>query len=122
MRKIIITGRRIVDNLGDINMDILLAYLLTVDLGEDLTATTTEIYRQPKWPTVDSIRMSISEEYQCKLNTGKTKPTASARITHGEDPKLNLTYTPRKRKRARLSSPHKKQDSHNDREKKGRQG
>jgi hypothetical protein len=45
MRKTITTGRNIVDNLGDINMDILLAYLLTVDLGEDLTATTTETYR-----------------------------------------------------------------------------
>jgi hypothetical protein len=74
MRKIITTGRSIVDNLGDINMDILLAYLLTVDLGEDLTATTTETYRQSKWPTVDSIRTSISEEYQSKLNTGRPNP------------------------------------------------
>jgi hypothetical protein len=108
-RKIITTGRGIVDNLGDINMDIL------------LTATTTETYRQPKWPTVDSIRTSISEEYQSKLNTGKTKPTASARPANGEDPKLNLAPTSRKRKGARLSSPHKKQDSHNDGENKGRQ-
>jgi hypothetical protein len=45
MRKIIITGRGIVDNLGDININILLAYLLIVDLDKDLTATTTEIYR-----------------------------------------------------------------------------
>jgi hypothetical protein len=120
MRKMITTGRSIVDNLGDINMSILLAYLLTVDLGEDLTATTTETYRQSKWPTVDSIRTSISEEYQSKLNAGKTKPTASARPDN-ENPKLNLT-TSRKRKGTRLSSPHKKQDSHNDGEKKGRQG
>jgi hypothetical protein len=122
MRKVITTGRRIVDNLGDINLDILAAYLLTVDLEEDFPATITEIYRQPKWPTVDSIRKSISEEYQAKLNAGRITPTASARITHGEDPKLNLTYTPRKRKRARLSSPHKKRDSRNDGEKKRRQG
>jgi len=121
MRKIITTGRGIVDNLGDIKMDILLAYLLTVDLGEDLTATTTETYRQPKWPTVDSIRTSISEEYQSKLNAGKTKPTASARPANGEDPKLSLTLTTRKRKGTHLSSPHKKQDSHNDGENKGRQ-
>ena len=33
MRKIITTGRGIVDNLGDIDINILLAYLLTVDLG-----------------------------------------------------------------------------------------
>jgi hypothetical protein len=45
MRKMIITGRSIVDNLGDINMNILLVYLLTVDLGEDFTATITETYR-----------------------------------------------------------------------------
>jgi hypothetical protein len=122
MRKVITTGRRIVNNLGDINMDIFLAYLLTVDLGEDLTATTAETYRQLKWPTVDSIRTSISEEYRAKLNAGKIKPTASARITHGGEPKLNLTYTSRKRKGARLSSPHKKQDSHNDGKKKRRQG
>jgi len=48
MRKMITTGRSIVDNLGEINMDILLGYLLTVDLGEDLTATTTEIYKQSR--------------------------------------------------------------------------
>jgi hypothetical protein len=52
-----------VDNLGDINMDILLAYLLIVDLDKNLMATTTETYRQLKWPTVDSIRTSISKEY-----------------------------------------------------------
>jgi hypothetical protein len=55
MRKIITTGRGIVDNFGDIDINILLAYLLTVDLREDLTATITETYRQLKWPTVDSI-------------------------------------------------------------------
>ncbi len=119
MRKMITTGRGIVDNLGNIDMDILLAYLLTFDLGEDLTTTTTETYRQSTWPTVDSIRTSISEEYQSKLNAGKTQPTAAARPTHGEDPKLHLTSTSRKRKGGRLSSPHKKQD---DGEKKGRQG
>jgi hypothetical protein len=109
------------DNLGDIDMDILLAYLLTVDLGEDLTATTTETYRQSEWPTVDSIRTSISEEYQSKLNAGKTKPTASTQPASNEDPKLNLTLTNRKRKGARLSSPHKKQDSRQDGEKKEHQ-
>ena len=45
IRKMITTGRSIVDNLREINIDILLGYLLTVDLGEDLTATTTEIYK-----------------------------------------------------------------------------
>ena len=106
MRKIITTGRGIVDNLGDINMDILLAYLLTVDLGEDLTVTTTETYRQPKWPTIDSIRTSISEEYQSKLNTGKTKPIVLIRPASGEDPKLNLIT--RKRKGIRLLLPYNK--------------
>jgi hypothetical protein len=120
MRKVITTGRGIRDNLGDINIDILLSYILTVDLGEDLTTTTTETYRQSKWPTVDSIRTSISEEYQSKLNAGKTKPTASARPDN-EDPKLNLTTSSsRKRRGGRLSSPNKRQD--NDAEKsKGRQ-
>jgi hypothetical protein len=33
------------DNLGDINMDILLAYLFIVDLGEDFTVTITETYK-----------------------------------------------------------------------------
>ena len=106
MRKIITTGRGIVDNLGDINIDILLAYLLTVDLGEDLTVTTTETYRQSKWPTIDSIRTSISEEYQSKLNTGKTKPIVLTRLVSGEDPKLNLIT--RKRKGTRLLSPYNK--------------
>jgi hypothetical protein len=108
MRKVITTGRSIVDNLGDLKMDIFLAYL------------PTETYRQPTWPTVDSIRTSISEEYQSKLNAGKTKPTASAR-PNTEDPKLNLTHTSQKRKGPRLSSAHKKQDSHNHEEKKGHQ-
>jgi len=45
MRKLVIIGRNMVDNLGDINMDILLVYMLTVDLGEDLITTTTEMYR-----------------------------------------------------------------------------
>lgn len=111
MRKVITTTRSIRDNLGEINLDILAAYLLTVDLGEDLTATTTETYRQSKWPSVDSIRTSISEEYQSKLNAGKTKPTASARPDN-EDPKLNLTTpssTGRKRSGTRQSSPSKRQ-------------
>jgi hypothetical protein len=115
MRKVITTGRGIVDNLGDLNMNILLAYILTVDLGEDLTATTTETYRQPKWPTVDSIRTSISEEYQSKLNAGKTKPTASARPASGEEPELSLTLANRKRKGTHLTPP-------NDGKKKGREG
>jgi hypothetical protein len=119
MRKVITTGRSIRDNLGDLNIDIFMAYILTVNLGDDLTATTTETYRQSKWPTVDSIRTSISEEYQSKLNAGKTKPTAAAR-PNNNDPKLNLTTSSsRKRKGTRLSSPSKKQD--NDGEKKGRQ-
>jgi hypothetical protein len=115
MRKVVTTTRSIRDNLGEINLDILAAYLLTVDLGEDLTATTTETYRQPKWPSVDSIRTSISEEYQSKLNAGKTKPTASARPASGEDPELNLTLANRKRKGTHLSPP-------NDGKKKGREG
>src|SRR6266516_7769596 len=79
MRKVITTARSIKDNLGDLNMDIFMAYILTVNLGDDLTATTYETYRQSQWPNVDSIRTSISEEYQSKLNAGKTKPTAAAR-------------------------------------------
>ena len=63
----------------ELNMDIFMAYILTVNLGDDLTATTYETYRQSQWPNVDSIRTSISEEYQSKLNAGKTKPTAAAR-------------------------------------------
>jgi len=119
MRKVITTGRNIKDNLGDINMDIFMAYILTVNLGDDLTATTTETYRQSEWPSVDSIRTSISEEFQSKLNAGKTKPTVSARPDN-DDPKLNLTTSSsRKRRGARLSSPSKRQD--NDGEKK-RQG
>ena len=111
IRKMITTGRSIVDNLGEINMDILLGYLLTVDLGEDLTATTTETYRQSRWPSVDSIRTSISEEFQSKLNAGKTnRPTASARPDN--DPNLNLTtssrQSSRKRSGTRMSSPNKK--------------
>jgi hypothetical protein len=122
MRKVVTTTRSIRDNLGEINLDILAAYLLTVDLGEDLTATTTETYRQSKWPSVDSIRTSISEEFQSKLNAGKTKPTASARPDN-EDPKLNLTIpssTGRKRSGTRLLSPSKRQNNE-DGERKGRQ-
>src|SRR5436305_222650 len=122
MRKVVTTTRSIRDNLGEINLDILAAYLLTVDLGEDLTATTTETYRQSKWPSVDSIRTSISEEFQSKLNAGKTRPTASARPDN-EDSKLNLTTsssTSRKRSGTRLSSPSKRQNNE-DGEKKGRQ-
>jgi hypothetical protein len=90
LRKLVKTGRNIKENLGELTIDIFLAYAMTVNLGDDLTATTTETYRQSKWPSVDSIRTSISEEYQSKLNAGKTKPTATARPDN-EDPKLNLT-------------------------------
>jgi hypothetical protein len=115
-------ARSIKDNLGDLSMDILTAYILIVDLGDDITTTTTETYRQPKWPTVKSIQRSISEEYQSKLNAGKTKPTASARPSIDDEPKLNLTVPSRKRKGERLSSPSKRQEtSNNNEEKKGRQ-
>ncbi len=113
MRKLITTGRNARDNLGELSWDILMAYGLTVGLGDDLTATTTETYRQSKWPPVDSIRTSISEEFQSKLNAGKGKPTAAARPDN-EDPKLNLTTSSssgRKRRReCQSSSPNKKQD------------
>ncbi len=36
MRKVITTARSIKDNLGDLNMDIFMAYILTVNLGDDL--------------------------------------------------------------------------------------
>ncbi len=48
MKKLVTTGRNIVNNLENINMDILLAYILIIDLGEDLITTITETYRQPK--------------------------------------------------------------------------
>ena len=63
MRKVIAIARSIKDNLGDLSMDILIAYILIVDLGDDITTTTTETYKQPKWPTVESIQRSIFEEY-----------------------------------------------------------
>src|SRR6266516_2430741 len=58
MRKVITTTRNARDNLGELSWDTLAAYMLTVDLGDDLTATTTETYRQSKWPSIDHIRTS----------------------------------------------------------------
>jgi hypothetical protein len=122
MRKVIAITRSIKDNLRDLSIDILIAYILTVDLRDDITTTTTETYRQPKWPTVESIRRSISKEYQSKLNARKTKPTASAQPSINNEPKLNLMVLSRKRKGEHLTSPSKRQEtSNNNEEKKGRQ-
>jgi hypothetical protein len=60
---VIAIARSIKDNLGDLSIDILIAYILTVDLKDNIITTTTKTYRQPKWPTVESIRRSISKEY-----------------------------------------------------------
>jgi hypothetical protein len=120
--RVIATAENGQENLGNLSWDIFAAYVMSINLGDDITATPSETYRQSEWPSMDSLRNSISQEYQSKLNANtKSKPTAAAR-PNNEDPKLSLTLTSRKRKGTRLSSPHKKQDSHNDGEKKGRQG
>lgn len=41
-------ARSIKDNLGDLSIDIFTAYILTVDLEDDITMTTTKTYRQAK--------------------------------------------------------------------------
>jgi hypothetical protein len=110
MRKVITKGRSAKENLGELTFEILIGYILLVDLGDDITATTTETYRQTKWPTIESLRRSILEEYQSKLNARKTRPTAGARPSNlNEDPQLNLAQTGRKRKGEQLSSPEKRQ-------------
>jgi hypothetical protein len=60
---VIAIARSIKDNLRDLSIDILIAYILTVDLRDNITTTTTKTYKQPKWPTVKNIRKSISKEY-----------------------------------------------------------
>jgi hypothetical protein len=118
---VIAIARSIKDNLRDLSIDILTAYILIVNLRDDITTTTTKTYRQPKWPTVESIQRSISKEYQSKLNARKTKPTALAQLLINNKPKLNLTVPSRKRKGERLLSPSKRQETlNNNKEKKGR--
>jgi hypothetical protein len=113
MRKVVSRIRSAKENLGELSFDIFCAYIMSVDLGDDITDTTTESYRQAKWPSLESLRRSISEEHQSKLNAGKTRPTASGRPSN-EDPKLNLTQKGRKRKGEPLSSSsEKKQDTSN---------
>jgi hypothetical protein len=113
MRRVMSRIRSAKENLGELSFEIYGAYVMSVDLGDDITATTTETYRQKEWPSLESLRRSISEEYQSKLNAGKTKPTASGRPSN-EDPKLNLTQKGRKRKGEPLSSsPEKKRDTSN---------
>ena len=63
MRQVISRIRSAKENLGELTFDILMGYILSVDLGDDITATTTETYRQTEWPAVESLRRSISEEY-----------------------------------------------------------
>ena len=108
MRRVISRIRSAKENLGELSFDILGGYIMSVDLGDDITATTTESYRQTKWPSLETLRRSISEEYQSRLNAGKTKPTASERPSN-EDPKLNLTQKGQKRKGENLSSSEKRQ-------------
>ena len=110
MRRVISRIRSEKENLGELSFDILGGYIMSVDLGDDITATTTESYRQTKWPSLETLRRSISEEYQSKLNAGKTKPTASERPSN-EDPKLNLTQTSRKRKRQTSESSEKRHET-----------
>jgi hypothetical protein len=45
MRKVLTTGKLAKKNLGELSWDILMAYMLTVNLSDDLTATTTETHR-----------------------------------------------------------------------------
>jgi hypothetical protein len=103
IRKVKLRIQSAEENLGELSFKILGAYIISVDLGSDITTTITETYRQRQWPSLDDLGRSISEEYQSKLNTGKTKPTVSARPSN-EDPKLNLTQRGQKRKGESLSS------------------
>lgn len=90
---------------------------MSIDLGDDITATPSETYRQSEWPSIDSLRNSISQEYQSKLNANtKSKPTAAARPDN-TDSSLNLTtasrQSSRKRSGTRMSSPSKKEARQN---------
>jgi len=116
MRKVIAKGRSAKENLGELTWDIFMGFILTVDLGDDLTTTSAETHRLKVWPTLDNLRNDISAEYHSKLNAGKTKPTASARPsnTDNDDAKLNLTLTGRKRKAESSQwSSNKRQDTEN---------
>jgi hypothetical protein len=70
----VIIGRSIIDNLKNLNIDIFMIYIFTVNFGNDLITTTIIIYKK----------------YQFKLNIKKTKFTAAARLNN-ENLKLNFT-------------------------------
>jgi hypothetical protein len=97
MRKAITTTRGIMDNLGDINLSILAAYLITVDIGEDLTATITQTYRQPKWPSLDT-KHPIKEKGECFLVRPnctswleRTEPREDQSLQEEEGRKVTMT-------------------------------
>jgi len=115
--RVIATAENGQENLGNLTWDIFAAYVMSIDLGDDITATPSETYRQSEWPSMDSLRNSISQEYQSKLNTNtKSKPTAAARPDN-TDSSLNLTtasrQSSRKRSGTRMSSPSKKEARQN---------
>ena len=43
--KVIVTTKNAQENLGDLSWDILIAYVMSINLGEDITATPSETYR-----------------------------------------------------------------------------
>ncbi len=58
-------------------MDILLAHLIIMKVGEDLQNTVTDVGRIFKWPTPEIVRKNLEDEYVSKRDilSKKTKLT-----------------------------------------------
>jgi len=63
MRRVILRIRSAKENLGELSFNILSGYIMSVNLGDDITATTTKSYQQTKWPSLKTLRRSISKEF-----------------------------------------------------------
>jgi hypothetical protein len=87
-------------------MDILLTYLMILEVGEDLQNTVTDIGRMSEWPTPEIVRKNLEDEYAFKRNTLPVKAKLTARGRESQSFKgfqANMTLINKKRQGGRLS-------------------
>ena len=96
LRKVVSKAESAKENLGELIWNILAAFILMVDLGDDLTNASSKTHRLAAWPSPETLRCNILGEYYSKLHVGRTKPTALERppnsnLNSSNNPKLNIT-------------------------------
>ena len=68
-------------------MDILLAYFMIMEVGEDLQNIVTDMGRMFKWPTPEVVRKNLEDEYAFKRDILFKKMKLIARERKSQSPK-----------------------------------